>query len=194
MYIVGFNGPPQCGKDTLATLLADHMDKQGVRLPVRTVHLSAPLRRIAYAMIGQVYGAADAVDYGEFKKTSFDVFGWKTGRELMIDVSESFLKPKYGPDIMAELWIEYISGFHGVVLVPDCGFQAEIDLLARIYGFRKMYIATAGREGCSFDNDSRSYVTHQFSHHYDNNRDLAHWATEAGRIYGRLVNNLGWQI
>src|SRR3546814_3320002 len=34
MYIVGFNGPPRSDKDTLAEMLANHMDKHQVTLPV----------------------------------------------------------------------------------------------------------------------------------------------------------------
>src|SRR3546814_6703133 len=49
MYIVGFNGPPRSGKDTLAEMLANHMDKHQVTLrsEEQTSELQS-LMRISY--------------------------------------------------------------------------------------------------------------------------------------------------
>lgn len=192
MYIVAFNGPPRCGKDTMARMLADHMDSKGVTLPVREVSLSTPLRVIAYAMTG-FKGALDGDDYEGFKTTRFLEFD-RTGRELMIDVSEKFLKSVYGQEIMAELLFAQLSEFTGVALIRDVGFQVELDTLARVVEPRQIYVACLRREGCDFSNDSREYVIHKFSHGYENTGSLADLRTEAGRIYGRLVNQMGWNL
>src|SRR3546814_1935302 len=53
MYIVGFNGPPRSGKDTLAEMLANHMDKHQVTLPVKFESLSLTLRHIAHSVVGR---------------------------------------------------------------------------------------------------------------------------------------------
>src|SRR3546814_7749146 len=52
MYIVGFNGPPRSGKDTLAEMLANHMDKHQVTLPVKFESLRLPLRNLAHDVVG----------------------------------------------------------------------------------------------------------------------------------------------
>src|SRR5690349_22105779 len=49
-----------------------------------------------------------------FKKTPFEQFGGATGRQLMIDVSEKFLKPVYGKEIMARLLLDELKDFTGV--------------------------------------------------------------------------------
>lgn len=195
MYIVGFNGPPQSGKDTMADMLADHMDMQGVKLPIIQVSLSEPLRRIAYAMTG-TQGELVGPDYEAFKNTQFDEFGWKTGRQLMIDVSESFLKPVYGKAIMANLLIQKLVAlnFHGIVLIRDTGFQVELDTLAQVYGASKIYAARIHRSGCSFDGDSREWVQADRDGDYENNGSLDDLRVSAGRLYSRLVNNCGWQL
>jgi hypothetical protein len=192
MFLVGFNGPPRCGKDTMARMLADHMDSQGVTIPVREVSLSTPLRVIAYAMTG-FKGALDGDDYEGFKIKWFREFD-RTGRELMIDVSEKFLKPVYGPAIMADLLLGQLQGFTGVALIRDTGFQVELESLAKRMGFRKIYCARIHRDGCDFSNDSREYVTHPFAADYENNGSLDDLRVEAGRIYGRLVNQMGWAL
>src|SRR3546814_3887125 len=70
MYIVGFNGPPRSGKDTLAEMLANHMDKHQVTLPVKFESLSLPLRHIAHAVVGRTY---EESGYEAFKEEWFDL-------------------------------------------------------------------------------------------------------------------------
>lgn len=196
MYIVGFNGPPRCGKDTLAEMLANHMDHQGVVLPVVPESLSLPLREIAYAMSGW-HGSTDGENYERFKVTQFPQFDNRTGRQLMIDVSERFLKPTYGQQVMANLLIarNKSHGFPAVLLIRDCGFQCEVDPLESWVGVDNLYMVNLFRDGCDFSNDSREYVhTNGKMHQVYNNSTLDDLETEAGRIYGRLVNQCGWKL
>lgn len=193
MYIVGFNGPPRSGKDTMARMLAEHMDSQGVTVPVKEFSLSTPLRRIAYQMVGWTYNPNDHNQYEGFKETWFSTFD-RTGRELMIDVSEKFLKPIYGQQVMADLFWEEAAGFDGVALIRDCGFQVELESLAKNIGHRKIYLARIYRGMCSFKNDSREWCNHQFQGDYPNDGTLDDLRTEAGRICGRLVNQMGWVL
>ena len=195
MYIVGFNGPPQSGKDTLAEMLANHMDNQGVTLPVRFESLSLPLRRIAYTIAGWE-GDLEGNTYEAFKKATFRLgFDMVSGRQIMIDVSERFLKPCYGIEVMAQMLIARNQDFHGVLLVRDCGFQTEVNPLELWAGVANLYMVNVLREGCDFSNDSREFVhTNGKIHQVYNDGGLADLATEAGRIYGRLVNQCGWKL
>ncbi|TXH15492.1 MAG: hypothetical protein E6R03_07090 [Hyphomicrobiaceae bacterium] len=195
MYVVGFNGPPRSGKDTMARMLSEHMDSRGVKLPVREVSLSMPLRRIAYSMVGYEGRHLEGPDYEDFKVTHFSAFG-KTGRQLMIDIGEKFLRPCYGSKIMAKLLIQDLGDFPGVVLVKDTGFQVEAETLGGFVGANNFFTAQVHRKGCSFDfsNDSREWVTHNQMSIFLNNGTLDDLRTEAGRLYGRLVNQMGWRL
>jgi len=196
MYVVGFNGPPECGKDTLAKLLADHMDKQGVSLPVKHESLSFPLREIAYKIVGWA-GELDGPNYAEFKRTIFPIGGGITGRQLMIDASEEFLKRCYSERVMADMMLSRNIGFHGVLLVRDCGFQCEVSPIIDDIGPHNFYLVNIMREDKDFVNDSREWVNHPDSKcqmQVNNNYSLDDLATEAGRIYGRLVNQMGWTL
>ena len=193
MYIVAFNGPPRSGKDTLAEMLANHMDAQGVTMMVVPESLSLPLREIAYAMTGWI-GSPDGPNYEQFKTTHFKAFG-KDGRQIMIDVSERFLKPTYGIEIMANLLIARNSNIGpAIILIRDSGFQIEIDPLIRWVGEDNLFVVSVNRDGTTFDGDSREWVTHKHMAMFNNNGTLDDLATEAGRVYGRLVNNLGWKL
>ena len=196
MYIVAFNGPPRSGKDTMAEMLANHMDKQGVTVPVRFESLSLPLREIAYAATGWV-GDLDGPNYEEFKTTTFKAFG-VTGRQVMIDVSEKFLKPTYGIEIMAQLLRSRNELYQeSVLLIRDCGFQVEMNPMMEWVGHSNVVVVPVMRDGCDFTNDSREWVTHPYPtrmYPTNNNGSLDDLKTEAGRIYGRLVNQLGWKL
>lgn len=193
MYVVGFNGPPRSGKDTMARMLWEHMDSLGVNLPVREVSLSMPLRRIAYSMVGYEGRYLEGRAYEDFKVTHFSDFG-KTGRQLMIDISEKFLKPCYGSKIMAKLLIQDLGDFPGVALVRDTGFQVEADTLGDFVGEHNFYVARVGRSGYNFTIDSREWVTHSQMSIFHNDGTLADLRTEAGRLYGRLINQMGWRL
>lgn len=194
MYIVGFNGPPNSGKDTAAEMLANHLDSKS-DLPVRLVSLSQPLRELAYTMVGFV-GSYEDEDYAKFKNTYFPSFG-KTGRGLMIDISESFLKTTYGETVMVKLLIERNKIFHGVLLIRDCGFQLEVNPLIEWAGRENFYMVRVHRPDTSFDNDSREWTKHpQSSRNFDmpNAGTFDDLNTEVVRAYGRMVNQLGWKL
>lgn len=192
MYIVAFNGPPRCGKDTMSHMLAAHLDKVS-DLPVIEASLSTPLRRVAYAMTSWG-GALDGDDYEKFKLTHFAEFG-KDGRQIMIDVSEQFLKPRYGKEIMTRMLLHSLTGFDGIVLVRDSGFQIEVTPLATWVGADNLYVVRVARKGCDFSNDSRESVTGpKWNADVANNGTLLDLQTEAIRMYGRMVNQLGWKL
>lgn len=197
MYIVGFNGPPRSGKDTAAEMLHAYMIERGINPDkIREDSLSLPLRHIAYGMCGWRYGDSSAPDYEEFKNMHFDEFG-KSGRKLMIDASESFLKPNYGQDIMAKILLRRHFMFDGVLLIKGMGFQCEFQTLAAWESTRNVYIVRVQREGTTFEGDSREWVNHHdsgCSMALPNNRSLDDLRVEAGRIYGRLVNQMGWVL
>lgn len=202
MYLLGFNGPPRCGKDSLAKAFADYLDDKGCTLPVRVEYLSEPMRHIAYAMIG-FKGQLKGSDYEYFKGAHWPQFD-RDGRHLMIDVSESFMKPLYGLDIFARMLLERVKGFHGIVLVPDSGFQCEVSPLIESLGPDNVVIArvhrteTVGNLTRKYDfadmNDSREWVGAPLETDLTNEGTLEDLKTEAGRLYGRLVNRMGWVI
>lgn len=193
MKVVIFNGPPRSGKDAVSRMLVEHIEAQGVDIPILEESLSLPLRHIAYSMVGQTYHEST---YETFKETPFAEFG-RTGRQLMIDASESFLKPTYGIEVMAKMLIERVKDFNGLLLIRDGGFQIEVDPICEAYGPQNVYIVNCYRNGCSFDGDSREYITHQHSRYrmqFWNQGSLDDLRTEAGRIYGRLVNQIHWVL
>lgn len=195
MYIVAFNGPPRSGKDTMARMLAEHMDSQGVYLPLIETSLSTPLRRLAYQMVGREYIPET---YEAFKLEVFPQFNNATGRQLMIDVSERFLKPCYGESIMANMLLGELAeiGFpqDGIVLVRDSGFQCEVNPLIDAVGPDNLYVVRVDRAGCTFDGDSREWVTHTQMGSWLNRGTLDTLRGTTERLFLVLRDRLGWKL
>ena len=190
MYFVVFNGPPRAGKDTLSRMLIEHMDSR-IKAPAIEESLSMPMRGSMFGLLGMDY--SDEL-YESLKPTIIPALN-VTGRQHMIDISEKFLKPVYGENIMARLLLDRVHGFPGVVLIRDGGFQVEVNELIRAVGERNVYIVRVHRNHCDFSNDSREWVHHPISAcemGVPNTGTLDDLRVEAGRIYGRLVNQMGW--
>lgn len=192
-YVVAFNGPPQCGKDTAKDLLLKHMDKQGVNVPVITKPLSWPLRLMAFGMTGWNRSA----DYEEFKKTYFEQFNC-TGRQLMIDCHEKFLKPTYGRNALAKILIGSLEeSFPVLVCITDIGFQYEYDFIQDHFKFRNVHLIRMARDGCDFSNDSRELVYNDYpfvESYVENSGTLEDLNHRMHKVYGQLVNQRGWKL
>lgn len=193
MHIVCFNGPPRSGKDTLASMVADKLESI-TDSPVILESLSLPLRHIACAMVGRVY---QDCAYESFKEEYFERLD-RTGRQLMIDASESFLKLTYGIEIMADLLIQRTRRLppNAIILVRDSGFQIEVDPLAREVSNANLAVVQVHRPGTDFSKDSREWVFHSGNQNLrvDNRNNLAALDVEAGRLIFRLRNQFGWKF
>lgn len=152
MYFIALNGPPGCGKDTVATILGRLISRYGYG--VNQTKLADPIRYMAYAMTGGKYGDSE---YDDFKLRTHPPYQ-RTGRQLMIDVSERFMKLEYGKAIFLELLLQRCSRFSAGVIhvISDAGFQHEVNHLVALG--HEVVTVNIIRPGCTFDNDSRQWI------------------------------------
>jgi hypothetical protein len=192
MYVIGFNGPPRSGKDTLAGMVAEALNARGAGCWIRS--LSLPARQMAFGALGLEY----TNDYYEAIKDDHNPRLHCSIRRFMIDFSEKFMRPTYGRDIYGRLLMgqfdERAFANNGVLLIPDIGFIEECEYLSDRVGKENFYLVRAAREGCSFDNDSRSYVNWDSMSAFVNNGSLDDWRLTADTIVWRIINQLRWKI
>lgn len=157
--IVLFNGPPEAGKDTLTIELA-----QALNAPVALGRMSAPLKRGVAALYD--------IDPEEFEqmpkgKPSPKLLG-QTPRQAQIDLSEKWLKPKHGQDVLGKIMVnsldQLIAALQeenldvGYIAVPDSGFHCELPPLVERFGAVNFLLLRLHRKDKDFNSDSRSYV------------------------------------
>jgi hypothetical protein len=150
MKIVIFNGPPRSGKDTCAEFLATGMY-------YRSMKLAAPLKLATHAL----YGLWPIPD-NYFEKTKDDAnpeFMGLSPRQAYIKVSEELVKPILGDDWWARVLVNRIKAEDtDRIVLSDCGFTQELEVLAEAFGPESLLLFRLHREGCDFSKDSRSYM------------------------------------
>lgn len=166
MNIILFNGPPSSGKDTAAM----HVFKNRYELPGSFAfdRMSIPIKR-AFAGVTQSYARLDSFGNNHrwegIKENEIEAFG-VSYRQWQIDFSEKFMKPLYGNNIFAKLFVDRHS--HRAhqndytVLVPDCGFDIEAEHLRSAFPKAGILIVKIFRPGKTFAGDSRNYLTADF--------------------------------
>lgn len=188
-YLIGFSGPPRSGKDTIAKVLEHTLiSRHGVR--VQSLALSTPMRTVVYNMLGIDY---DDEHYEKHKDIPQAAFGGKSIRQAMIAFTEDHVKPQYGAgfwatSLLARRWDPRPE----VLIITDVGFPAEVEILTEAYGIENVVYPQITRPGTSFDGDSRSFVGAKGrTTTVINDEDVE---VAAGRIYGRLMNQFGWDF
>lgn len=162
---VVLNGPPGCGKDTIANRIVDEEHL----LPK---HIS-PFQKHQFKDALYEHTAKHfQVDLDKFihfasdrdlkDSTSLAGLGGRTPRQALIHVSEEIFKPREGVDyfgrVEARRVREHKGRLGGIinVIYPDGGFESEIPPIES--EFDHVLIIRLHRDGFDFKGDSRNYL------------------------------------
>lgn len=157
--VVILNGPPGCGKDTIAnSWLEKTFGNDEFRPHVKA--FKEPMYRVAAAALDlPLHEFMELYNDREWKEHNRPEWGGKSVRDLMIATSESYLKPMFGETCMGKLAVssiqQRIPSQNDVIVFSDGGFKAEVEELEKHFHVRVVQIL---RDGCSFEGDSRSYI------------------------------------
>ena len=147
------NGPPQSGKDTVADLLAQNHDY----LPLK---FAGSLK----AGLAGLLGIYDEQEYVKFFETAQGKsrleapFTKLTPRQTLIELSEEFMKPRFGSDIFGQVAMRTAAAMGGDVVFSDCGFAEELIPVIRHFGPANCMMIRLERNNCDFSEDSRGYI------------------------------------
>lgn len=155
--IILFNGPPRSGKDTATRIAKDVLGLKGA-----TYRFAQPLKEAVHSLFG--LGGVPVEFFNDSKDEPNEKMMGMTPREAYIWLSEEIAKPKFGKDFFAKVGITNIKRlfwhYGGLmsVIISDCGFQEEFDLLAEHFGAENVWLCKLERPGFDFSNDSRGYI------------------------------------
>lgn len=163
MKLILLNGPPRSGKDHATKLLLEKLDQ--------VTHLerfSRPNKEAFAAMMFVPIDNLFRVDVFESNKEEMIPLLGVSYRQWQIDFSEKFMKPLYGNAIFGKLLFSRLEEVpkmypfedYGevVVLVPDCGFQIEVNVVVNELPPEDILLIRLDRDSCSFAGDSRERV------------------------------------
>lgn len=190
--VIILNGPPGCGKDTLATHILHHYSRFPACIDIATV--KAGLFEEVYEHFGiytqeQKEIIQEAASSRVLKEEPHFLLSGMSPRQALIHVSEDICKPMYGNSYFGELAAQRIHDLYSeVVIFSDGGFIEEVSALAEE---NEVYVIGLHGRG-DFEGDSRSYLkpfdVHSFGgmHHIVNlvEGDIAGAAAEIVRLTG----------
>ena len=151
--IILFNGPPGSGKDTAAQFLNSHLN-----LAARMMKFATPIKEC----IPHLFNDERSVDFFDRNKDKAfsELFGL-TPRQVMIAISEDFMKPLFGEDVWTRIAINRIVAGRSIykhVIFSDCGFNIEVETLAEEFGKKNLLVIRMIRKGKDYKRDSRQDV------------------------------------
>jgi hypothetical protein len=161
MHFVILNGPPYSGKSTVARELSRYLSMRHVDNSIDS--FAAPLRHFIAVAIGQQY-ATMAKDVPRAELSGYSV------REVLIDMSEHYLKQRYGESVFGR-WLYHrvgrIQPTPAFVICEGSGFEDEVLALGK-----NTLIVRVERTGHDFNEDSRKYLADpKYVLHNDNSLD-----------------------
>lgn len=148
--VVVLNCPPRSGKDTIAIELHNNDHYQ---------ILSFKSKLIAIALLVSGVTIEEWNErYENRKDEPWDRLGGLSQRQYLIKISEDWIKPVHGKQYFGNVVAQQIIESNNSVVIPDGGFEEEIQPVAEELGSDLLILQWA-REGCNFDNDSRDWIT-----------------------------------
>lgn len=154
-----FNSPPLSGKDVAAEHIVNYLSSKGI--PAYHKEVKENLFKATKAC----FGVPDDVWEELYKRENKELPSYYlvnngtpfSPREAMINTSENVLKPLFGKDVFGIMAAKSLED--GVNIFSDGGFPEEVQCILDEVGVDNFMLVHVIREGCSFEGDSRNYVT-----------------------------------
>jgi len=156
--IIMLNGPPACGKDTIADMIFVNYPK------TRKYKMAKPLKDAVAGLFGlgiRMVSKFESRREGNTQKNEPQqlMFGM-SWREGCIWMSEEVVKPRFGKEVFGVLAVKNLSRVTSthMTTISDCGFRDELLPVIKLFGAENCHLLQVYRSGCTFANDSRSYI------------------------------------
>ncbi|GAA4647905.1 hypothetical protein GCM10023116_01670 [Kistimonas scapharcae] len=153
MKIILLNGPPRCGKDTLAELFIRCFGAAHASFKKRLIEITLCIYGVSREQWDQWY---------EDKEVPRSALDGKSCRGALIYVSEEVVKLKFGDDYFgkaaAQESLNHLRDGYDYTIFSDSGFPEEAIPLCNLVGPENVMVVRMHRGGTDFSNDSRRYL------------------------------------
>lgn len=161
------NGPPGSGKDLSAVIIRNFLlgkfsTKKDFFRP-ELIKFADPLKAATHQLLCIPHGCEYyEKEFGnEWKNKEQIEFFNKTPRSEYIALSEEYAKKRHGDDVFGKLAARRIqlSKAANTFIFSDGGFPEEAEPIINYLGIDNVGLIELSRNDCSFDGDSRNYIS-----------------------------------
>lgn len=169
LKVIVFNGPARSGKDSASSYMSEIMNNsyhlafkdELFKICANTLSISVEDYQTDYdrQTPDKVWWMKDLVSIS----TSASMVSPReqnnfSQRDFLIHMSENVIKPSFGKDAFGKAFVNSLPE-EGIVFVSDSGFPEELQPVIDHVGTENVLVIRIQREGCSFEGDSRDYLT-----------------------------------
>ena len=158
--VIILNGPPGSGKDTIADFISAEFNAEHLRFKTKLYAITALINNIELDTFMKYASDQDAKDLVELARGL-------TARQLLIETSEKVIKPYYGKEYFGnDVGNSILKSNKSLFAISDGGFPEELTSMidAGRLEHKDIFIVQLYRNGCNFDNDSRTYFNEELLH------------------------------
>jgi len=158
--IVIFNGPPGSGKSEAAKWSCLKLGGVQVDFKQRLLDVASCMSGMDEEEWYDIYDNRNDPSRPR-KETPLEPLGGLSQRQLLIKISEEWMKPTFGQDVFGKALVNQIKTAYnpfGVFFSGDGGFKWEVAPVVEHFGKENVMLVRIFRKGCSFDGDSRNYL------------------------------------
>jgi hypothetical protein len=155
-----FNCPPKAGKDSSAEVLMQmNPTIQHIEFKSVLFEIALTVSRIPEDEWFDRYNIVNPD--GTLKKDEpWDRLNGLSQRQFLIKISEEWVKPTFGDDYFGQAVARDIESYPAdFFIATDGGFDSEVKPVADSIGADNVHVLQWSREGCSYDGDSRNYLS-----------------------------------
>lgn len=159
MKLVLFNGPPGSGKGFAAAHCCEVFDGLEVEFKDKLFQIALEVSGFSHSRWFEIYNNRGVI--GRNKETPLQELGGLSQRQLLIKISEEWIKPIFGNKYFggaAARTVEECSSEIKNFFFSDSGFLEEARVLQEQFGYENVILVKLFREGHTFAGDSRNYL------------------------------------
>lgn len=167
--VIMFNGPPRSGKDSACEIIMEHFPEVHYAYFKEVLYKeSAKILGLDFNFWASVCQNGDLKDKPMLTMSTGETGAVMTPRDILIYLAEKVLKPKWRQDFIARRTADTIakliqlqreqSNEEAVIVVPDLGFDYEINTVRGMFPDAYVLSVAVHRLGFTFEGDSRNYV------------------------------------
>lgn len=158
--VVIMNGPPSSGKDDAAKFLVSKIKS------FNTNALHKEVKENLFNAVKSAYGVSEDVWNELYQRENKELPSYYlvnngiaiSPRQAMINMSENVLKPLFGKSVFGKMAANSVVE-NAINVFSDGGFVEEAICLTDRVGGVNTLIIQIERQGCTFEGDSRGYIT-----------------------------------